>query len=355
MDIGILRIGGDECLSFNQIDLDRVSYELSKHGYFVRLSLSVCDPQKVGDMFAFLCENAEAVLVCGKTDVFYEAVRAKYDLSITLSTFVLQDTAVAVSATPTPAFIEKTLLPMLNAECKTFYATSVFRTVGKTEAQLRDALKDRIKNRNRISFRFVPEPFGCAVLVRYSNKTQKATVEEMLGGVTEALRDCTYAYEDITLPKRVTQLLLAQNKTLGVAESFTGGAIASSLVHFPGVSESFKESVVCYSNEVKRRRLHITPETIEAHGAVSIETAYEMAVGLLMDGGYDYVVATTGNAGPTSEKPGEVGLCYIAVGDRENVHIYRYIFTGDRDEVIASGVQASLFRLYKLIMGEAED
>ncbi|MDE7394990.1 MAG: CinA family protein [Clostridiales bacterium] len=216
-------------------------------------------------------------------------------------------------------------------------------------------MKSRIKNRNRISFRFVPRPFECAVLVRYSNKTQKATIDEMQSGVTEALRDCTYAYEDVSLSERVAKLLMAQRKTLGIAESFTGGAIASSLVRVAGVSESFKESVVCYSNEVKSRRLHIAPETIEQNGAVSIETAYEMAANLLMDGNYDYVMATTGNAGPTSEKPNEVGVCYIAVGDRENVHIYRYQFTGNRDEVIAYGVQAALFRLYKLIIGEAEE
>lgn len=350
-----MRIDGDECVAFDRIDLERVSYELSKHGYFVRLSLSVCDPQKVGDMFAFLCQNADAVLVCGKTELFYAAVREKFDLDISLSTFVLSDTAVAVASDPTPEFIEKTLLPMLNAECKTFYATSVFRTVGKTETQLREVLKDRIKNRNRISFRFVSRPYECAVLVRYSNKTQKNTVDEMLNGVSAALRDCTYAYEDVSLPERVTKLLLSQKKTLGIAESFTGGSIASSLVHFPGVSAVFKESAVCYCDEVKRRRLHISQEVLEQNGAVSIETAYEMAANLLMDGGYDYVVATTGNAGPTSEKPNEVGVCYIAVGDRENVHIYRYCFTGSRDEVIESGVKAALFRLYKLMIGEAEE
>ncbi len=355
MDVGILRIDGDESLSFDRINLESVSYELNKRGYFVKLALSVCDPQKVGDTFAFIAANADAVLVCGDTAAFYQAVREKYDLDVSLATFVLEGTAVAVSKNPDKEFVERTLLPMLNAECKTFYATSVFRTIGRSEAQLRELLKDKIKNRNRITFRFVSRPFECAVLVRYSNKTQKGTVDEMLASVSEALRDCTYAYEDVSIEERVASLLLERQKTLGVAESFTGGGIASALVRIPGISRVFKDGVVCYSNEAKQRRLHIAPDVLEQNGAVSIETAYEMAAGQLMDGGFDYVVATTGNAGPTSEKPGETGVCYIAVGDRENVHIYRYIFTGSRAEVIESGTKAALFRLYKLIMGEAEE
>ena len=86
---------------------------------------------------------------------------------------------------------------------------------------------------------------------------------------------------------------------------------------------------------------------IDTYGAVSIETVYEMAAGLLMRGKGDIVVATTGNAGPTAEKEGDVGHCFLAVGDAAGIHIYEYRFSGSRAEVIESGVKHALFRLYK--------
>ena len=88
---------------------------------------------------------------------------------------------------------------------------------------------------------------------------------------------------------------------------------------------------------------------LDNHGAVSVETAYEMAANLLLDGQYDYVVATTGNAGPASEKPGETGVCYIAVGNKENIDIYPCRFEGDRQTVINSGVKTALYHLYDRI------
>ena len=353
MNVGILKIGGAECVSDNYpVDGNRVSYALSKHGYFVTHMLEISDPAHVFDAFDFLRSCVDAVAVCGNTDAFYTAVASKYEIGRTLSTFLLKGTPCAVSKTCDPDFVQDFLIPMLNSRCKTFYTANVFRTVGKTEAELRTLLKDYIKNRNKIVFKFIEKPPECTVLVRYSNKMQKSTVQEMLAGVTAALQDCTYAYDDTDLSETVARILMDRHKTVGLAESFTGGNIAAALVRFAGISASFKESVVCYDSAVKQSRLHVSEEILRNHGAVSVETAYEMAANLLTEGQYDYVIATTGNAGPTSEKPGQTGVCYIAVGDKENIDIYPCRFEGDRAAVIHSGTVTALYYLYRFLRND---
>lgn len=350
MNVGIVKICGGECVSdAAKAPADRVSYELAKHGYFVTHTMEITDPTQIFDAIDFLKKYVAAVLICGDTDAFYAAVSAKYEIRRALPTLVLENVPCAVSKACDDGFVEKTLIPMLNSRCKTFYATSVFRTVGKTEQELRVALKDFIRNRNKIVFKFLSDPPQCTVTVRYSNKTHKDTVQELLGGVANALQDCLYASEDVELPAQVAKLLLEKKKTLGLAESFTGGNIAAALVAYPGISAAFKEGIVCYDPAVKRDRLQVSEEILQTKGAVSVETAYEMAANLLASGGYDYVIATTGNAGPASEKPDEVGVCYIAVGDKRNINIYRCTFDGDRAAVIHSGVVTALYHLCRFI------
>lgn len=356
MNVGILKIGGGECVSdSNAIDTNRVSYELSKHGYFVRICVSISDPTKIQSMFSLLKSDCDAVLICGDYHAFFDVMRDRYDIARDISTFLLDDTPCAVSHDCNNDFVADVLIPMLNGLSKTYYATNVFRTIGKTEEQLRIILKDYIKNRNKISFKFVSDSPECAVLVRYSNKTQKNTVSELLSGVKNALKDCIYSYDDTSVAESVALALMNKGKTLGLAESFTGGNIAASLVKFAGISSAFKEGIVCYDNSVKNNRLRVSKHILDNYGAVSIETAYEMAANLITDGQYDYVVATTGNAGPTSEKPNEVGVCYIAVGDKRNIDIYPYKFDGNRQAVIKSGTQTALYHLLKRLQGDSAE
>ena len=107
-----------------------------------------------------------------------------------------------------------------------------------------------------------------------------------------------------------------RHKTMCCAESCTGGLIGAAMTDMAGSSEYFLGSAVTYSNEAKMRILGVEEDTLIAHGAVSEETAREMALGAARVFGADYSVAVTGIAGPggaTETKP--VGLVYIAVSD----------------------------------------
>jgi len=134
----------------------------------------------------------------------------------------------------------------------------------------------------------------------------------------------------MVLEERIGQLLLAQGLTLATAESCTGGLVAHRITNVSGSSAYFSGGFVTYSNEAKERFLGVRHETLLVHGAVSEETAREMAWGARQQMGVDVAVAVTGIAGPTGgtpEKP--VGLVYIALSGPAGERCRRFVWQDD--------------------------
>lgn len=157
--------------------------------------------------------------------------------------------------------------------------------------------------------------------------------------------------EDVTLEKAVVDLLVANDLTVGTVESCTGGMLASRLINVPGVSEAFKSGIVTYSNKAKRKFVGVKKATLDKYGAVSKQTATEMAKGLSLINKADVVVATTGIAGPdggSDEKP--VGLVYIACQVCGKVTVKEFHFTGKRQKVRESTVVAALNMMRECIL-----
>lgn len=126
-------------------------------------------------------------------------------------------------------------------------------------------------------------------------------------------------------------ILLKKGYEITTAESCTGGMIASTLINVSGISEIYKEGYITYANESKQRLLGVKEETLNAYGAVSEQTAYEMALGAAKAAGAKVALAVTGIAGPgggTKEKP--VGLVYIGCCIDGRVTVLKNLFSGDR-------------------------
>ena len=133
---------------------------------------------------------------------------------------------------------------------------------------------------------------------------------------------------------KLFEFLKLNNLSISTAESCTGGMIAAAITNVSGASAFFGTGVVTYSNEAKMKLIGVNKETLEKYGAVSEQTAAEMAEGVLKLGESDVSVAVTGIAGPTggtAEKP--VGLVYIGVSGKYGTFVYKNIFNGNRDEV----------------------
>ena len=126
--------------------------------------------------------------------------------------------------------------------------------------------------------------------------------------------------------------LLEQHKTLAFAESCTGGLASSLVTDVAGSSEYLVGSAVTYTNEAKHKLLEVQEATLTNYGAVSEQTACEMAQGVRKLFGSDFGVGITGNAGPGGSEGKPVGLVYIAVATGKEVYCKKYLFTADRIE-----------------------
>ena len=147
----------------------------------------------------------------------------------------------------------------------------------------------------------------------------------------------------LLFPRPVGKLLLEKRWTLGLAESCTGGYIGHRVTSVAGSSAYFKGGAVAYSNESKIRFLGVQRATLEEYGAVSKETAVEMAQGIRRQAEADIGVSVTGIAGPTggsSEKP--VGTVWIGLARDQESDARLFRFPGDRERVILGASQAAL-------------
>lgn len=133
---------------------------------------------------------------------------------------------------------------------------------------------------------------------------------------------------DDTLEAVVGNLLLQKGATLSVAESCTGGLISSRITSVAGSSQWFERGVITYSNQAKMDILKVQKDTLEKFGAVSEQTAIQMAEGLRSIAETDYAIAVTGIAGPTGGSPQKpTGTVYIAIADSEKTYCQRFLFT----------------------------
>ena len=157
--------------------------------------------------------------------------------------------------------------------------------------------------------------------------------------------------ENVSLEQAVVDLLLANELTVSTIESCTGGLLAGRIINVAGVSEVFKSGYVTYSNKAKRRIAGVRKSTLEKYGAVSPQTAKEMANGLAAVTKADVTFSVTGIAGPdggTAEKP--VGLVYMACQVCGTTHVKEFHFTGNRAKVRESSVAAALTMMRQCIM-----
>jgi len=152
------------------------------------------------------------------------------------------------------------------------------------------------------------------------------------------------------LLNKVANLLKEKRIKIATAESCTGGMLANLLTNISGSSEYFDRGIVSYSNRAKMEMLGVSKETLDKYGAVSEETAREMAEGIRRLAKVDMGISTTGIAGPTGgteDKP--VGLVYIGLSTKKGTIVKRFIFKKDRIGNKESACEAALSMLLEAL------
>ncbi len=224
--------------------------------------------------------------------------------------------------------------------------------IGESDAELR--LSDLIES--QVNPTLAPYASEGEVMFRITQKMEKETDpdlrEELLEEVKNRLGQYIYEIGTRPLPEVVKDTLLERGLTVAFAESCTAGLVAATFADLPGVSQTMLGGVVAYSNELKQNLLEVSSIVLDEHGAVSLETAEEMARGCLKLTGADLAVSVTGIAGPdgaTEDKP--VGLVYISVADRHGVFSRKFYFRGNRAKIRRIAT-LNAFNMMRLRLGE---
>lgn len=230
---------------------------------------------------------------------------------------------------------ENKLEPILSGGENGVLAHRMLRTFGIGESSLETALLDLIDGQTDPTIATYAKEGECAVRVASKRETAEeaeTAVENMVHLIAYRIGEYIYSYDDVDLVRVVADQLIERNLTLAAAESCTGGMFGAAMTDVPGISAVFDRSLVTYSNEAKMQELGVREETLEQYGAVSEETAREMAEGVREASGADIGISVTGIAGPdggTEEKP--VGTVYYALATKDHTVSRKTIWnTGNR-------------------------
>ena len=206
-------------------------------------------------------------------------------------------------------------------------------TFGLTESATGDHLNgfDQLFPRIKLGFRAIFPEIQVKLYAHGADEGKvRAQMEEATQWVHRKLGDKVISDTGESMEKVVGNLLGQKNATLALAESCTGGLIADLLTNVPGSSAYFIFSAVTYSNQLKMKILDVTAQTLDRYGAVSEQTAKEMARGVQQVSGATYGLSVSGIAGPggaTDDKP--VGTVCIGLATADFVHGHRFNFTFD--------------------------
>lgn len=212
---------------------------------------------------------------------------------------------------------EKSVKPFLQDMSNQVIHYKMVRTFGIGESQLETELLGIIDGQTDPTIATYAKEGESSVRIASKRDTLEAAeeaVNEMLARVEECIGQYIYSTDDEELVEVVCKKLIDKGLTLSSAESCTGGMFAATVTNVAGVSACFDRGIVTYSNQAKMDELGVGAETLEKYGAVSAETAMEMAAGLAKVSGSDVCVSVTGIAGPgggSEEKP--VGLVYVGL------------------------------------------
>ena len=229
-------------------------------------------------------------------------------------------------------------------------------TYGMGESSIAEKIKEWEDNLPvDISFAYLPS-LG-RVKLRLSTKGVNlskitANIQFQIDKLIPLIKDVFVGYEeDESIQKLIANRLNKNNSTISLAESFTGGKIADSLVSIIGASTFFKGSLVCYSTESKKNILKIDEDIIKKHTVVSSQVVESMAIKVKEMFSSDYGLATTGNAGPDKgDSDKEIGTVYIGIATPKEVYSFEFNFGNSRERVTLKSVNKSFELLLKELL-----
>ena len=245
-------------------------------------------------------------------------------------------------------YAKTSCIPYLQKKYAVRADKTILRAIGANDEYVNNLLTEaRRVSDGKMQFRRTRRYDEDVLEIAYGADLSKILLDDVMRLLVNGLGDNLYALDQTPIEERLVQLLSLRGYKISVAESFTGGGVGNRIVSVSGASKVYFEGINAYNERAKEKRLGVSEYTLRSYGAVSERTAYEMAAGLLKTGDCDLCIATTGIAGPASDRTeAPVGLCFLAVGDKERIYVYRYKFDGSREEITQKAINYALYLAY---------
>lgn len=259
--------------------------------------------------------------------------------------------------------IDEKVIPFLKKlfekEINSILRQKTLLTTGLGESSLNERLGNVLEIIGDSKLAFLPSSSGVRLRINVTGENENEASEKLSlieNKIRDKIGEFIFGEGEIDLENVIGEILKVNKKKLAVAESCTGGRISSRIVSVAGSSDYYCGGVCSYSNEMKMNILGVKENTLKKYGAVSEQTASEMAVGIRKITDADYAISTTGIAGPdggTEDKP--VGLVWIGFADRERSYSQKFLFGNNREINIQRSSQRALDILRRELLGIRSD
>ncbi len=242
--------------------------------------------------------------------------------------------------------VEGYLMPYLKKHSKQSLFTRTIKTMGIRESEVNEKVKDILTLGPDITVGIYAHLSQVELRIRTKAKDIEQAnkkFESVEKEIEKRLKNNIFGKDRETLEEVVGALLLKNSSTLSVAESCTGGLLSNRITNVSGSSKYFLVGITSYSNESKIKILGVQERLIKRYGAVSRQIAEQMAEGVKRISNSTYAIGITGIAGPeggTKQKP--VGLVFISIADKKDIHTHRFIFSSGREDIKHTTVQYAL-------------
>lgn len=241
------------------------------------------------------------------------------------------------------------VLPYLKDRTGKMFLSKTFSLAGIGEGHMEEKILDLIRVQSNPSIAPYAKEKGLTLRIMAQGESEEE-IRKIMHPVEEEIRrrlsEYIYADHEAGLEEVIAEHLMKYGLTLSTAESCSGGLLAARIIDVPGISAAFREGFITYSNEAKQNTLGVLPQTLSEHGAVSEQTACEMAKGAALRAKADIGLSVTGIAGPdggTPEKP--VGLVYVGVHAFGRTEAKKILLRGPREYIRRRSVSEALYFL----------
>ena len=252
--------------------------------------------------------------------------------------------------------LDDTVIPYFKSRTQEKIVSKYLRVFGIGESLLEEKLMHLIEKQGNVTIATYAKDGEVTVRITTKSTDEAEALRELAcvqKEIAEIVGDALYSDEDKELYQVVGEMLIQKGVTIAFAESCTGGLISSVITDIPGISAVFDRAVVSYSNKAKVENLGVKQETLDKFGAVSMETAVEMAEGIRKVAGTDLGLSVTGIAGPdggTELKP--VGLVYVALASKNGTVYKELRLAGNRRKIRNNTVLNAFDMIRRWLMNE---